>query len=251
MGIDALDMHFRIEKTFQISISMEELRSLFREGDIRVGDLYEHLLNRLMLQDRTRYNLHLNYELWRDVQRMLQCATGRSMDEIMLETRLERLFPQSTCRAAWAMLQASTPHRLPQLKFTNSMQRAMGLTALGLTFCLLAASVWGLAQLGVGMLWPLAGLVMVWMILTIADLLQKVFAPFRTALPDELKTVKDLCRIILADNYQQICSQAGVAVDRRCLDVWHKLQRILQDTLGVDSSQITFQSRLVHDLGMD
>jgi hypothetical protein len=41
MGLDLLDIMFRIEKEFGISLSPEDFESIARDQDIRVGDLYD------------------------------------------------------------------------------------------------------------------------------------------------------------------------------------------------------------------
>lgn len=247
MGLDSLDLKFRIEQTFKISFSFDEMMGLVRENDLRVGDLYDYLLKKLALQDRARYDLHLNYELWREIQRTLQFITSRPVEEITLGKRLDRLFPPKTRRVAWGALQETSPHRLPDLEYPAIVRLVGWLLALAVAiFELLPAwRAWA------NWLWPVLGIVAVWMLLETYFKLLQVFAPLRTTLPRGMKTVKDLCRIVLAGNYMQICQQAEVPIDERCIDVWHKLQGILQDVLAVEPTQITFQSRLIRDLGMD
>jgi Leucine-rich repeat (LRR) protein len=43
-----------------------------------------------------------------------------------------------------------------------------------------------------------------------------------------MSTVKDLCRFVLAANYQQARQNAGISFDNRSVAVWHQLTAILR-----------------------
>jgi len=246
MGMEVLDVIFRIERTFEIKLPRDELTLLMCDRDLRVGDLYDYVLKKLTLRDRARYDLHLNYELWRDIQRTLQFITSQPLEAITLGTSLKQLFPRTMRRVAWAAMQQTTTHRLAELEYPMFVHLAGWLLALGVVI-VEQMPVW---RAWANWLWPVLGIVGVWMIFETYYKLLNILAPLRTSLPYGMKTVKDLCRMVLADNYLQICRQAEVPIDERCFDVWHKLQGILEDALGVERSQITFQSQLVRDLGM-
>jgi hypothetical protein len=66
-----------------------------------------------------------------------------------------------------------------------------------------------------------------------------------------MRTVKDLCKSILAANYREIYEQAEIAFDQRSMAVWEQLVEILMQALGVDADEIAFRSGLIHDLGME
>jgi hypothetical protein len=77
-----------------------------------------------------------------------------------------------------------------------------------------------------------------------------ICTPFRNRFPARMKTVKDLCRAVLGANYSMICQSTDVLRESQCLGVWEQLTEILADVLGIEDSEITFQSRMVRDLGM-
>ncbi len=77
-----------------------------------------------------------------------------------------------------------------------------------------------------------------------------ICAPWRTRLPRGMKTVKDLCRAVLAANYEEICQGTERTLNRQSLTAWEQLVEILADVLAVDRDTVTFRSRLVRDLGM-
>jgi len=82
MGMDLYEITLEIEETFAIEVSNEEIEGLVRERDIVVGDLYEMILRKLHLQDLARYDFRMNYDLWIEMQRVLQVVTGTRLDDI-------------------------------------------------------------------------------------------------------------------------------------------------------------------------
>jgi hypothetical protein len=65
-----------------------------------------------------------------------------------------------------------------------------------------------------------------------------------------MRTVKDLCRAVLATNCEDLGRDAGIPLDERAIAVWRELTGVLVESLGVDAERVTFRSRLVRDLGM-
>src|SRR6476661_6859762 len=101
MGVDALDLVFRIEKAFEIKLSKQEFLSLVKDQDVVVGDLYDLVLAKLQLCDVGRNDFGLNFRLWAEMQAVLERVSGVKLDEIVLQMPLERLFPRPTRRFKW------------------------------------------------------------------------------------------------------------------------------------------------------
>ncbi len=142
MGLDILDIQFRVEKAFGVELTHDDFFEVMRDRDILVGDLYNLLLKKLLLHDVARYDIRLTYlkVLW-------------------------------MCR------------------------------------------------------------------------------PLRNCFPARMATVKDLCRTVLATNYEEMWGASEIPFDDRCIEVWRQLTGILVDALGVEADAITFRSRLFQDLG--
>lgn len=51
MGLDLLEIQFRIEKTFDVKLSTTDFADLAHDRDIAVGDIYSVLLTKLRLCD--------------------------------------------------------------------------------------------------------------------------------------------------------------------------------------------------------
>ncbi len=253
MGIDALDINFRLEKTFDVTLSKEDFTGLLRDGDVTVGDLYDLLLKKLQLSDLARNNIHLNFFLWTDIQHNLESVCKIPSEQIELKTPLKVLFPKKTRRATWNALRGVCPYRIQELDY-SIVVRGVGFALAAGMALVDTLQLWQIP--GVRWLWPVMGLLGIWMLIETYFKLMSIFAPLRRRFPNGMSTVKDLCRAVLAANYEKICgdfnvcSEAKIYFDERSLIVWQRLKEILVNVLGVDEDEITFRSRLVKDLGM-
>ena len=247
MGIDFLDIRFRIEKAFGVVVSPEDWESIYRKRDIAVGDLYGLIQAKLNLSDLTRNDIGLNYHLWGEVQQTFHRVTGAPAEEIELGTPLESLFPKPTRRETWNTLRETCPYHVRELDYPKAVRRVGFLLAAGVVM-IEQFPIWQIPM--AKWLWLALGLIGLWMISETYVKILKIFAPYRTAFPSRMATVKDLCRAILATNYREVCERAQIAYDRRSLAVWEQLVQILVDALGVDPDEVTFRRGLIRDLGM-
>lgn len=246
MGLDLLDIQFRIEKTFDIELSPEDFTALVRDHDIAVGDLYSLLLAKLHLRDVARYDLRLNYRLWEEMQGVLHAVTAVPLERVELKTPLESLFPPDGRRATWDALRRRCPYRIRELDYPQAL-RVVGFALAAAVVLIEQFHLWQVV--GVKWLWPALGLLGIWMVSETYLKVLSICAPLRKRFPSGMTTVKDLCRAVLATNYREICDGIEIPFDQRCVVVWQQLTEILVDALGIDADQITFRSRLVQDLG--
>lgn len=246
MGLDLLDVKFRIERAFHIHVPQGDLVQLERGGDIVVGDVYELILQKLQLCDLGRYDLRLNRYLWCGIREAIHGVTGSPLEQIELGTDLENLFPRETRRAQWQALRDVSPYRIRELDYSELVRLCGFLIAAGVV----AVEHWQIWQIpGLRWFWPLLGVFGLWMVFETYLKLLSILAPLRNCFPKTMKTVKDLCRSVLSSNYAQICNDSQIALDRRCSAAWEQLVTIFVDALGVDPGEVTFRSRLFRDLG--
>ena len=135
MGLDVLDVTFRIEKAFQIELRKDDLMGLVRDQDITVGDLYELVLKKMHLRDVGRYDIRLNQQLWKGMQFVLHAATGTPLNEIQLSVPLETLFPRPTRRMTWDALRAACPYRVLELDYPPHPRSGHGMNLGGRGSC--------------------------------------------------------------------------------------------------------------------
>jgi acyl carrier protein len=254
MGLDAFDIKWRLEETFDIVLSTDDFMGVVRDNDISVGDLYDLLLTKLHLIDRARNDVRLNYDLWIKTQRIIHTVSQTPLHQIELNTKLESLFPRQTRRTAWAVLRHTYPYRLRELDYPLYVRGTGFALAAGMVF-MDQFQLWQIP--GAQWLWPVLGLFGIWMVGETYLKVLSICSPLRIRFPAGIHTVKDLCRAVLATNYEEICQDFGTGTDtermndNRCHVVWQQLKEILVAVLGVDDDEISFKSRLISDLGME
>ncbi len=254
MGLDLLDVAFRVEKTLGVPLAASDFQQLVRDRDIVVSDLYELILRRVHARDVVRNDVRLNFELWEELQQQLGAAAGVPVNEVQLKMPLELLFPPSTRRVAWERLRAASRYRIPTLDYPWPV-RPLG-CSLALAMALLEQfHIWQVA--GVLWLWPILGLVGTWMFAESYGKVIAVLAAWRIRFPGGMKIVRDLARAVVATDYEAILAGSpkgpvgsyDLPADDRCLAVWQQLREILVNALGVKAEEVTLKSRLIADLG--
>jgi acyl carrier protein len=246
MGIDLFDVTVRIEKSFQIELSDEDMRGLVRGQDIAIGDLYNLILKKKWLRDVGRYDWRLNEQLWSTMQGVLHSVTDVPLNQIELHLALESLFPRPTRRCAWDALREACPYRVKELDYPQGARVAGFLLAVGVVL-IEQFQIWRMP--GANWFWPLLGLLAVWMVSETYLKIMSICAPLRNRFPAGMRTVKDLCRIVMATNYVEICNRVKIPLDQRCVVIWEELVEILVAALGVDPEEVTYRSLLFRDLG--
>lgn len=248
MGLDLLDVAFRIEKAFDVKLSNEEFLGLGRDGDIIVGDLYDIILKKMHLRDVGRYSVRLNEYLWLQMQTALHLATAAPLEQIHLGLQLETLFPRDTRRHHWQALRDVCPYHVRELDYPKHVRVFGFLFAAGVAV-VEQRQIWQIP--GAKWFWPLVGF---FAIGTVGETYLKVLsacAALRNRFPRGMKTVKDLCRAAMSIDYAEICHGAQVSVDQGSAVVWEQLVEILAAALGVEAREVTFRSRLFADLGAE
>lgn len=248
MGLDLLDVTFRIEKQFEVDLSQDDLEAIVRDKDIRVGDLYELILRKLHLRDFARNDIRLNYALWTEVRDVIHGVAEAPVEQIELKTPLETLFPRKTRRATWEALREAMPYRVGRLGYPRMVRTAGFLVAVVMAL-FEQFPIWQVP--GAKWLLPLLGFFAVWMLIETYTKVLSALAPLRNSFPPGMITVKDLCRAVLATNYADLSRDVAIPLDERCLVVWEQLTEILVDALGVDAEAVTFRARLVKDFAME
>ena len=246
MGLDLLDLKFRIERDLQIDLSNDEFIGLARGQDIVVGDLYELILEKMHLRDVGRHNVRLNAFLWSQMRCAIHSATDVPLDQIELGLELEALFPRETRRARWDGLRDICPYKIRELDYSKFVRIAGFALAVGVVV-IEQCQIWQIP--GAKWFWPFLGILGLWMVGETYAKLLTVCAPLRNCFPCGMRTVKDLCRSMMSMNYADFCNDAEIVLDDRCAAVWERLVEVLVSVLGVNPGDVTFRSRLFADLG--
>jgi hypothetical protein len=256
MGLDLLDVAFRVEQAFGIKMDAEDFESLVHNRDIVVGDLYGLILRKIQFRDTVRTNIPLNFIVWEELREHLSKASGIAKGEILLKTLLEDVFPRNTRRVAWEGMRSTSPYHIASLDYPRAIQ-PIGLSLAAAMVLVEQFQIWRIP--GALFLWPILGIVGLWMFAESYTKVMFFFAAWRTRFPRGMKTVKDLMRSILTNNSEKIIAdkQSGVIgeieipIDDRSIAVWYQIQEILSDALGVKIEKVNLESRLGADLGAE
>ncbi len=247
MGLDFVDILFRIEDTFQIRLDEEDLRPLISGGDLVAGDLYQLILEKRHLQDFGRHDLQLNRRLWEEVRTAVHFVGDTPLRMVELRTPLEELFPRSDRAARWKLLQDVCPYRIRELDYPPYVRYA----GVAIAVAVVAAELFQVGKLiGLAWVWAALGALGIWLVVETYLKVLSVLKPFRTAFPPGFSTVKDLCRTVLSANYAEICRDTIEGYAPESAETWHQLTEILSASLGSARETISFHTRLVRELGM-
>lgn len=266
MGIDLLDIKFRLERDLRVRIRQDDFLTaltrdiraggpeaedgpvLFRAGT--VGALYA-----LALEQLCHYPRHgclcapVFYRLRRDLGELF--GTGR--ERVTPSSRLDDLIPRRQRRRNWQQLARALDLPLPALSRPAWLERAIRnsclVSVLPVVFfpALLAAAVAVAPLLGRPAAEP------VWILLSLiagtglkSGLAHLLTVPCAVHFPESCATVRGLIKTLMHTDYGRIVEQEQAWHER---DVWNTLQGILAEALGVSPEEVTPEAHLVRDLG--
>lgn len=265
MGIDLLDVSFRLEKQTGVRLSHDDWMSLFRHGnrEVLVGDLYSLLLARKHYPTQIRTDIELNERVWNKVRESLAVAANLDLSDIQMSTRLDELLPIERRREIWSGFESRCEYVPPQLIWNDVDQirksreeRFEILAILLLPFLLITVGLgtkpeWrdpGSAFL----LWVISSIVVgVGMLFRSWNRSRRYWELRRTNFPADVLTVKELCRRMRDLNITRLMPVLTLRQADRDLDLWNKLKQTLVDALGVDEDEVRQEAGLIRDLGME
>jgi acyl carrier protein len=263
MGLDLLDLVFRIERTFRVKLPTDEVvgprLARKRPADGKpppgedatdnalpypagtVGRLYFIILEQLSRYERP---CCLGGRVFYRMRRALAEVFGTPWEDVTPASRLEEVLPLRQRRENWQRLAEALDLPLPPLVRPVRLELALHLSG---SACLLAgvlAALLTAAGRGPGSVWIVLGLLAF-------NVLKSRLAWFLTrswavCFPPSCPTVKGLIRTLLRTEYGQIVEQERAWHQ---LEVWYALQAILVETLEVAPETVTLEAHLARDLG--
>ena len=243
MGLDLIDIQFRLEKVFQLELNEEfwqEVHELTQQEsgtpprDVTVGQIRDVLVRRLKSQGRLQGSKGIVEANLNEVVTKLR--SRYSHWQVTPEADFCSLHGRPLCRADWPELGELFRVDMPAICWS-------GLTLLVVVFVplmsLVVLALWQPADLPWGYTATAALAVLSALILWRLKGESKRFPP-------QIRTVQDLADHVLL----QRCEGNPVAEWPEDL-VWFMLREILVDGLGVDHDEVIPSATLIHDLGAD
>ncbi|RLS57784.1 MAG: hypothetical protein DWH91_03790 [Planctomycetota bacterium] len=244
MGIDLIDITFRVEKVFSLKLKSSfwddlivELRQTFPDSivtDITVGQLHRGIVNHLKAAQRLEESTFLA-QANRD-QVLATLRTRYAPRGVTAETQLSQLHDRPLFREDWYDLGDLFQVPLPDVGWSRWSITVIGLGLVASLVVFVVSQWWNypwgyVAIIDTGVLTAL-----------IAWRMNRESKRF----PPQIQTVRHLTDYVLFQRMLQ--SPEGRWTD----DVaWVALQQILTDALGVDAHEVTPEARIIHDLGAD
>lgn len=244
MGVDLLDLAFRIEKAFGLKLErgfflniVDKHQPMWREPgqprpDITVGQIYDEILEQLRCQNRLGTpDKDFEQSLRDTVLRELQARYP--LRKRTLQTATWELWLYPVTIQDWRSLGEVLGVQLPALVDRRIRVGIIG----GLVISLIPLVV--ACKYGNSLLYlPLA----------VSGLLGVIWLRQRKPMepiPRDVGTIGSLVDFVVFERMQK--SDQGWPENL----VWNQLRRIVSEVLGVDEGEVTATSRLVQDLGAE
>lgn len=245
MGIDLLDVQFRIETEFGLKMEREFFPDLIARHhpnwkkpgqprpDVTVGQIYNELLERLRRENRLEGDYsQLRTLTLHSVLDSLKQSLERP--DLAAETPVTELLPPPLNRAAWNRLAASLDIEPPLIPWSTLTRISYG------SGCLVVVGFWFATFLFkvASKYLILAALGMLPVILWRSAMEKQRFSP-------SIRTIQDFSDHFLRVRLRQPGSRWPEEL------VWDQLRDVMVDALGVDDDEVTPEARLIQDLGAD
>jgi hypothetical protein len=237
MGIDLLDVKFRIERAFRLRIRRGEEAELFADGT--VAALHGFIVRRLGQRERPRC---LGVPVFDRFRAAVVDLLVIPPESVTPASRLDEVIPLDGRRSSWQRLGEALDLPLPALCRPRWLYHAVHAAAL--TAWLLAAAALVRGRPAGDWTWLLLGLLLgTGLKYAVAYLLTVRWA---VCFPASCATVKGLVKTLLRENY-------GLLVEREKgwheQEVWYALREVLVEALNVDPQEVRPEAHLVRDLG--
>jgi hypothetical protein len=245
MGIDLLDVQFRIETVFGLNMEREFFPDLIARHhpnwkkpgqprpDVTVGQIYDELLERLRRENRLEGDYsQLRTLTLHSVLDSLKQSFERP--DLASKTPVTELLPPPLNRAAWNRLATSLDVEPPLIPWSTMTQVSYN------GGCLVVVGIWFATFLFEA---PLKYLVFA--ALGMLPLILWRSAMENQRFPPSIRNIQDLSDHILLVRLREPGSRWPEEL------VWHQLRDVMVDALGVDDHEVTPEARLIQDLGAD
>jgi acyl carrier protein len=233
MGLDTVELVLEVEDAFGIHIPDRDAEKIQT-----VGELHEYILAHFSPTDSTKPAVCASARCFYRVRAALTNQIGLERKAVTPGALLVELLPRRDRRRRWRELKENLALRIPDLQLPACTGPLVFLSAF---FVALAVAISAL---------PLdPSIVGLFFVLWFALLLLGfwVTAPLAVVFPIDSPTLGGLVRKLASENQASLVGLPPMSLN----EVWDKLQAIIVEQLGVDSSEVRPEASFVNDLGAD
>jgi len=260
MGVDLLDIMFRLEKAFHVRLNREDFQLPPEPGSkmpryrTKVRDLYQIVIEKRSQQKARRGSAGLDGRALEEVCWALATVLDVPRERIGGDDSLTELIPEPARNRSWRQLKRRLQLELPDLKIPRTLYQVVWWS-----------SAVAVTLIAYGTLWvtfphesnDVAGIVVRLVVCAVfctpigavlAGLLTTSHAWHFVEFPEGLQTVRDLAHSVLALNRKHFVELCESDPDD---DVWESLRFIVADVLAVDPAEVAKEADLFEDLGAE
>lgn len=232
MGIDFLDIIFRLERNLKIELVRQELDL---SAQLTVGEFYEQILSRVELCERSGCK---SSAMFYRLQRGMVEVYGLSEKEIGPPVKLKEIIPLKRRRRKWRKLAKTLGLSLPSLCRPWWIP-GIAFMSLGLGFC----------AVFFGKLIGEENSLLIFLATILFALVAIVGSrPLAWHFPDNCQTVRGLVYELLAANGDKLWLSSQGWTKR---DVWDLLVATITSVTGTPPERVTRSALLFSELGID
>jgi acyl carrier protein len=247
MGLDGVELLMEVEDEFGITIDDDAPPA---EGDVTVGDLYRHILEKLRAKGEVlgpdASAKCLSSAAFYVFRRGLCDEFGLDRQRVRPSTRMEDLVPKADRRRRWRALSMRLGLDLPKLERAPAMLTAIRCS----TVAVFAA---GFAFLYAGWIPPMAVWALTGGSIGFAVIALALTGPLAIHFPRATQTVRGMVLRVLATNLKKIAGAPPPQAAKRRLhpdEVWEMLRSIVVEQLDIPPEEVTKKARFYKDLGV-
>lgn len=242
MGIDFMDVSFRMEKVFRLELGKDFWEVIFEDAkrespdtpptDVTVGQIHRELIRRLQGVGRFEDSAYLVEANLNEVQSKLKIHFPNEV--ITPDTKFVVLHGRPLWREDWYKLGDLFNVEMPQIGWSRWTNIVIG------TGVLVCASVFIGSRF---MDWPWTYPALFDILILTALITWRMNGEAKR-FPPRIKAVRDL-----ADHLLVVRTRLDQTAEWPEVVVWVALREILVNALGVDDDEVTPTATLIHDLG--
>lgn len=238
MGLDFMDLGYRIEKEFKVFLTNEDYESIQT-----VGDLEEVIARRM-----TNVWPCPHIPAFSNLCAGLAELGGCSEDEIQLDTNLDQLVRPKERVNFWKHLEETTGLKLPALQipqFVHRIECSLFFTP-PVMAVLYIFSTRSNVEGFIILLIPMSIVLSVLLLNAFNYLYRTFFLRFEFPIPElPTKTLRDLTRAVASMNREDLVTP----ISTHYQPIWPRLVNLIEDAGGVDEDEVIPSARFVEDLG--
>jgi Acyl carrier protein len=234
MGLDAVEIVMRIEKTFAIKIDDAEAEAIRT-----VGDMYEIVWREI---DGRASDTCISQSIFYRLRNGITATYGANRAEVTPGIMLAQLIPSNQKTEQWQAFSQHAELKLPNLIYRQPYSGIRDLLVVNIIVCTLILILFAVHR---STWWPL-------LLCPISYIMlmgfYKIFSSKKTAAP---KTdIRQFVSDVLALNFENLKNVKGAPIHISRREMEHVINNIIVDVLGVDIEEVTTEKSFVNDFGL-